>query len=424
MGYLQAVGAAFAGIAKDAGLRVRFQVGEPWWWVMPDGRFCLYDDAAKAALGGDPVAIDDVHAAMNPAQIALLDAAGALLADSTAALADAVRAVAADAELLLLLYLPIVLAAPELKRALAPTGWASPAFDVLQLEDYDWVIAGDTSASARGAAEMTARLGYSPERQHYFAGFVLRPEEALSWGAIEAALGAARTRGVAQAFVWALPQVARDGFTYFETGESEVDAFDDVSFPIAIGREAKVEATTSTAIAAGAGGAEQRNSEWAEARLKFDAGPGVRSEADLAALIAFFRARRGAAKAFRFRDPFDDSSNGMTGEVGPLDQALGTGDGVRVSFPLVKDYDGAPRRITRPVPGSVRVAVAGAEMTAFTLDPLGVLVLDQVPPEGAVVTAGYRFDVPVRFGEDRLEVSRATFLAGEAMSVALIEVRE
>src|SRR3546814_4257410 len=46
MGYLQAVGRAFAAMARDAGLVVKFQVGEPWWWIMGDGRICLYDAAA------------------------------------------------------------------------------------------------------------------------------------------------------------------------------------------------------------------------------------------------------------------------------------------------------------------------------------------------------------------------------------------
>ena len=46
------------------------------------------------------------------------------------------------------------------------------------------------------------------------------------------------------------------------------------------------------------------------------------------------------------------------------------------------------------------------------------------PAAGAMVRAGYRFDVPVRFAEDRLSLSRTTFLAGEAPSVPLIEIRE
>ena len=74
----------------------------------------------------------------------------------------------------------------------------------------------------------------------------------------------------------------------------------------------------STAIAAGAGGAERRQANWAEARTSYDVGPGVRSEADIAALLGFFRARLGPARAFRLRDPFDFAGTG---------ERIGTGDG-------------------------------------------------------------------------------------------------
>ena len=103
---------------------------------------------------------------------------------------------------------------------------------------------------------------------------------------------------------------------------------------------------------------------------------------------------------------------------------FGVGDGVRTVFPLVKDYGGVPRRITRPVPGSVRVAVGGIEASGWTLGEAGTISFDTPPPDGDTVTAGFRFDVPVRFAEDRLAANRATFLAGEAASVPLIEVRE
>lgn len=426
MAWLQGVATAFAEIAVAAGMPVRFQVGEPWWWVMPDGRICLYDDAAVARFA--PVAIGDVRGVLDAAQTATLDAAGAVLSESTADLCAAVRAAAAEAETLLLAYLPTVLdaAAPELKRANLPVGWSSPAFDVLQLEDYDWASAGAHGATARGVAEATARLGYLAEAQHYFAGFVLAPKDGDQWQAIGAAGERAFARGTAEVFVWALPQVLRDGFVWFGMGgEDDVDAFHDVSFPIAIGREASVEPCFSTAILETAGGAEQRNADWADARMRFDAGPGVRGEAELQDLIAFFRARRGAAAGFRFRDPFDDSSSGMTGVPGAVDQMLGVGDGVRTDFPLRKNYYGQERRITRPAAGSVRVSVDDVEMVSgWTLEPLGVVTFAVPPADGAEVRAGYRFDVPVRFAEDRLQVSRATFLAGEAVSVPLVEVRE
>ncbi len=115
----------------------------------------------------------------------------------------------------------------------------------------------------------------------------------------------------------------------------------------------------------------------------------------------------------------------MTGAPQPGDQLLGIGDGARTDFPLVKFYEGQERRITRPVAGSVRVSVGGEErIGGWTLGPLGVVRLDAAPAAAVEVRAGFRFDVPVRFAEDRLSVSRSTFEAGEAASVPLIELRE
>jgi uncharacterized protein (TIGR02217 family) len=430
MAYLKAVARAFVQIAVAAGHSPRFQVGEPWWWVTLDHRICLYDDAAKAAFGGNPVVINDVRGALTAAQRALLDQAGALLASSTAALCAAVRADHPGCERLLLPYLPGSLAddRPEVRRANLPLGWAEPAFEVLQLEDYEWVTAGNEGASARGIAAATARLGYGNAAQHYLSGFVLAAEDRAQWALIDAAAERARDRGVVATYVWALPQVMRDGFVHFDLGSEAVDAFDDVSFPLAMGREAVVSPGFSTAIVTTASGHEQRNADWASARMRFDVGPGVRSEADVATLIAFFRARRGAAKGFRFRDPTDFSSNGMTGTPGALDVSLGVGDGVRTGFDLVKRYgtgaDAEVRPVTRPVAASVLVSVGGVAVASGWTLVGGRVVFAVAPVVGADVRAGFLFDVPVRFAADVLDVSVATWRAGEVVSVGLVEVRE
>lgn len=106
---------------------------------------------------------------------------------------------------------------------------------------------------------------------------------------------------------------------------------------------------------------------------------------------------------------------------------IGTGDGVRRDFAMVKRYgvgaEAQERRITLPVGGSVRVAVGGTATTAFAVTAGGTVLFDVPPPDGAEVRAGYRFDVPVRFAEDRLAVSHMTFRAGDVPSVPLIEVR-
>ena len=161
--------------------------------------------------------------------------------------------------------------------------------------------------------------------------------------------------------------------------------------------------------------------------MRYDAGPGIRSEADVRVLTDFFRARRGAARAFRFRDPFDGSSAADGGLPTANDQLLGLGDGVRRQFALLKRYGAGDaeqvRAIGLPVEGSVRVSVDGIETAAFLITDDGAVLLDVAPGAGIAVRAGFLFDVQVRFAEDRLEASSATFLAGELASVPLIEVR-
>jgi uncharacterized protein (TIGR02217 family) len=430
MAYLQSVARAIVEIGTGAGLAAKFQVGEPWWWVMPEDsgghrRICLYDDATTAALGPLSVAIDGIDGEKSAGQIAMLDAAGALLAASTQALCEAVRGDHPTLTTHLLVYLPTVLdrAAPEAKRANVPPAWSSPMFDILQVEDYDWVTAGRVGESARAVAAIEMRLGYPAERQHYFSGFVLRGEDAGQWARIDTAAEAARRRGVAATYIWALPQVARDGFTHFAAGQEEggdMQGFDEVDFPIAIGREAEVVTEFAADVVETGSGHEQRVLHWADARMRYDVGAGLRSEADVVALVGFFRARRGPVRGFRFRDPFDHHGD---------DEAIGSGDGVATRFALVKRYGAGEeaqlRRITRPVAESVRVSVDGVERAGgWTLEDGGWIAFDDAPAPGAALSANFDFDVPVRFAEQRLGVSRATYLAGELASVPLVEVRE
>lgn len=425
--FLINVAEQFVDIAVEAGLQPQVQIGEPWWWVTPSGGICLYDDAAKAAFGGNPIEIANVRGPLTAPQLALLDNAGELLAQSTAAITSGVKAAAPAAKTLLLTYLPTVLDpdAPELRRANLPVGWARPAFDVLQTEDYEWVTSERAGLREAGYAQVDARLCYPRSEQHYISGFVLMPEDRRQWRPIVEAAVAGRKRGCAEVFLWALPQVLRDGLTIFGE-EGAVTPFEDVLFPIEIGAEASVAPGFSTNIVTSASGFETRNVNWSQARLRFDAGPGLRGDAELETLLAFFRARRGPAVAFRFRDPYDHSSSGMTGAPAATDQVIGTGDGLTDRFELVKTYGaGERRRISRPVPGSIKVAVNGTELSSgWTVEEKGVVQFNQAPAAGAAVTAGFLFDTPVRFAEDRVEINRATFRAGEAPSVPLIEVRE
>lgn len=432
--WLQSVATEFAGLMQEAGAEIRFQVGEPWWWVMADGRICLYDDAARAALGGAPAEIADLRAPIDAPRKDLLDAAGTLLAASTTALSTAVRTIEPAAEILLLTFTPTVLdpAMPEARRANLPLGWANPAFDRLQVEDYDWLTAGAEALRRAAYQTVNDRLGYPPDEQDYLAGFILRPEDKDLWRRIDAGIDEAIARDHHEVFVWALPQICRDGFVQLpppSAEESEMRAFDDLPYPLALGSDAGISPEFSTSVAVTASGFERRSSLWSDARLRFDVGPGVRSEAELGTLIAFFRARRGAARGFRLRDPSDFSSNGMTGAPGAADQVLGIGDGLSGTFPLVKRYgageEAQVRRITRPVAASLHVSLDGMPvMDGWTLGEAGTVQFAAAPAAGVVIRAGFLFDVPVRFAEDRLDISGAAFTAGEAPSVPVVEVRE
>lgn len=96
---------------------------------------------------------------------------------------------------------------------------------------------------------------------------------------------------------------------------------------------------------------------------------------------------------------------------------------------LAKTYRSGPavyvRPIAKPVAGSVRVAVDGAEaVSGFAVDAAtGAVSFATAPGPGAAVTAGFAFDVPARFDTDRIEVNVAAFEAGEIPSIPVVEVR-
>jgi uncharacterized protein (TIGR02217 family) len=66
------------------------------------------------------------------------------------------------------------------------------------------------------------------------------------------------------------------------------------------------------------------------------------------------------------------------------------------------------------------------ESAHFIVDTATGLVTflpDHIPPMGAAITAGFAFDVPVRFDTDYLEVDLSAFAAGAIPKIPLVEVR-
>lgn len=205
-------------------------------------------------------------------------------------------------------------------------------------------------------------------------------------------------------------------------------AFHEVLFPLDVALGAAGGPERLTDIVRLGSGREERNARWAHSRRRYDAGYGVKTLAALQAVVAFFEERRGRLHGFRFRDRLDHASAPPGAAPAPADQVLGAGDGATQTFALVKRYGAGPqayvRPIAKPVAGTLRVAVDGAETTAFTLDSTtGEVTFASPPAVGAVITAGFLFDVPVRFDTDRLEVNLTSFAAGEIPSIPLLEIR-
>jgi uncharacterized protein (TIGR02217 family) len=211
-----------------------------------------------------------------------------------------------------------------------------------------------------------------------------------------------------------------------------MSAFHDVLFPLDIALRTMGGPERRTDIVTLGSGREERNARWAHSRRRYDAGYGIKTFDALAAVVAFFEERRGRLYGFRWRDRLDHSSALPGASVAATDQAIGLGDGATSTFQLVNTYGAvyAPyaRPIVKPVGGSVRVAVDGVEAgegTAFTCDTTTGIVTFQpghVPEPGAAVTAGFLFDVPVRFDTDYLEVDLASFAAGAIPKIPLVEI--
>ena len=210
-------------------------------------------------------------------------------------------------------------------------------------------------------------------------------------------------------------------------------SFHEVRFPTDISRGAVGGPERRTDVVVLGSGHEERNSRWADSRRSYNAGYGVKSLDDLHAVIAFFEERRGRLYGFRWRDHADWKSCTPGQVPSATDQIIGSGDGTTSEFLLCKAYGSAhapwSREIRKPVEGSVVVAVDGVLQTegvAITIDITNGIVAfepDHIPPTGAQITAGFAFDVPVRFDSDKLEVNLQGFQHGAIPSIPIVEIR-
>lgn len=198
-------------------------------------------------------------------------------------------------------------------------------------------------------------------------------------------------------------------------------AFTEVCFPTDIAYGSSGGPEYSTDIVITHGGYEQRNINWAQARAKYNVAHGIKTQAQLDILIAFFRARKGRANGFRFKDWSDYKATGQT---------IGTGNGTNKVFQLIKTYESGSvyetRIINKPVSGSVSVyknSVLQSE-SAYSLDTSnGVITFIAAPANNVVITADFEFDVPVRFDTDRLSAILDSYGVTSWNDIPLVEIK-
>ena len=206
-------------------------------------------------------------------------------------------------------------------------------------------------------------------------------------------------------------------------------AFHEVRFPDNISRGARGGPERRTQIVELASGAEERNASWADSRRRYDVAYGIRRADDLAAVVSFFEARNGRLHGFRFKDWADFKSCLPSQTPGPANQPIGTGNGAATLFQLTKRYtSGAQswtRAIAKPVAGTVTIALNGTPQASgwSVSTTTGLVTFTTAPAAGVAITAGFEFDVPVRFDTDALDVTLDLERLGSITSIPLVEIR-
>ncbi len=192
--------------------------------------------------------------------------------------------------------------------------------------------------------------------------------------------------------------------------------FLDISFPDAVARGATGGPGFSTNVVTLGSGAERRNIQWADARGEWNISTGIRTRAEMQAVIAHFYIVKGRGYSFRFKDWTDyQATDQAMAEVTPT------------VWQLVKRYNIGGyehvRTITKPVFGTVAIKVGGSPVVPSEIDYLtGLVTFGSVP--GSAPTASFEFDVPVRFDTDKLPVQANAWDQQIVSQINLIEVKE
>ncbi|CUS06478.1 hypothetical protein FDJ62_gp17 [Acinetobacter phage Loki] len=213
-------------LLDEAGItKLMFQIGEPWWWdgSYTNGAPCIYDELTKsmykAETGNDVPTpyYTDYRQPITPEQLPYLEWLGDKLGQSTNHIRDYVKNVYPDSEATLLFFTPQIMnPTSEFLRIINfPINyWIYPNYDFVQIEDYDWIINGELELLPLTIEAAVDRLGYPLDVVHYFIGFVNSAYQTWVWASMNIATRNAIEWEIPYIYVWAYPQVIRDGILY------------------------------------------------------------------------------------------------------------------------------------------------------------------------------------------------------------------
>lgn len=199
-----------------------------------------------------------------------------------------------------------------------------------------------------------------------------------------------------------------------------MSGFHEVRFPDAVAYGATGGPEYLTDIVILQSGFEQRNQSWDSARARYDVSTGIKNRTQAAEVISFFRARKGRAYGFRFKDWSDYRVTG---------QLIGTGNATQTVFQLTKTYSSGGeqeiRPLNKPVSGTVKIYKDGVlQASGVAVDhTTGLVTFTAAPTAGALITADGEFDVPVRFDTDRLAIRIQSHELFVWDQIPLVEIR-
>lgn len=206
-------------------------------------------------------------------------------------------------------------------------------------------------------------------------------------------------------------------------------SFLEYRFPLVVSHDSDGGAEYSTEVIEIYSGYEQRNERWSEPKYRFNVATGVKTTTDLYTLITFFHAVGGRAHGFRYKDWSDYKSCGPLATLANNDQIIvAAATAGQSTAQLAKTYTygslSRTRYISKPVSGTTVLAKNGVAFTSgWTIDTTtGIITFATPLTLNDVVTAGFEFDVPVRFDTDKISTKFVYYKLGE-IEVPVVGIR-